>query len=146
MCSGLIKGSSPGPENKIFNSDMGVVEAGTQDSKHVLLVYVYFVQDCMLHSFQEVAYKGPKRLCFPDVLLFSKKICVLAARMVARNFTRALGYAKRPLSPMPDFVLGRHRVGHISQPADSVVHRYRCCPLSMLVGTPVGMGWGCGGG
>ena len=39
-----------------------------------------------------------KRLCFLGFCHFSKKIWVLAARLGARNFTRALGYAKHPLS------------------------------------------------
>ena len=52
----------------------------------------------MQHSFQEATYEGPKRLCFPDLLHFSKKIGVLGARLGARNFTRVLGYAKHPLS------------------------------------------------
>ena len=106
------------------------------------LFQLFFLEKCTysrLHSFQVVTYEGPKRLCFPDVLHFSKKICVLAARLVTRNFTRALGYAKRPLSPMPDFALGQHRVGHISQPADRVVDRYRCCPLSLLAGSTIGV-------
>ena len=40
---------------------------------------------------------------------FSKKIWVLAARLVARNFTRALGYAKRPLSVVHAFAGARER-------------------------------------
>ena len=129
-------------QNRIFNIDMGAVGAGNQDWHHVLLVYLYFVQDCMQHSFQEATYEGPKRLCFPDLLHFSKKIGVLGARLGSRNFTRALGYAKHPLSPMPDFALGRYRVGHISQPADIAVDRYRCWPLSLLVDTAVVGGGG----
>ena len=76
--------------------------------------------------FKRLLTKVPKDYVFPDLLHFSKKIGVLGARLGARNFTRALGYAKHPLSPMPDFALGRHRVGHISQPADIAVDRYRC--------------------
>ena len=41
---------------------------------------------------------------------FSKKIGFLAARLVARNFTRALGYAKRPLLPVPDIACWWQRV------------------------------------
>ena len=39
-----------------------------------------------------------QRLCFLGFCHFSKKTWVLAARLGARNFTRALGYAKHPLS------------------------------------------------
>ena len=132
----------PRGQNRKFNIDMGAVGAGNQDWHHVLLVYLYFVQDCMQHSFQEATYEGPKRLCFPDLLHFSKKIGVLGARLGARNFTRVLGYAKHPLSPMPDFALARHRVGHISQPANIAVDRYRCWPISLLADTAVGGGGG----
>ena len=113
-------------QKRIFNFDMGSVGAGNQDCHHVLLVYLYFVQDCMQHHFQEVGYEGPDRLCFPDVLHFSKKIGVLAARLVARNFTLALGYAKHPLSPLRDFALYRHRVRHISLATDIAVDKHRC--------------------
>ena len=80
----------------------------------------------MQHSFQDLGYGGPNRLCFPDVFHFSKKIGFLAARLVARNFTRGLGYAKPPLSPLRDIALVRHRVGYISQAADIAVDRHRC--------------------
>ena len=80
----------------------------------------------MQHSFQDVGYGGPNRLCFPDVFHFFKKIGFLAARLVARNFTRALGYTKRPLSPLRDFALVQHCVGYISQAADIAVDRHRC--------------------
>ena len=50
-----------------------------------------------------------KRLCFHDFLPFSKKNGFLAARLVARNFTRAVGYANRPLSPLHDIAVARHR-------------------------------------
>ena len=125
-------------QNRIFNIDMGAVGAGNQDWHHVLLVYLYFVQDCMQHSFQDVGYGGPNRLCFPDVFHFSKKIGFLAARLVARNFTRGLGYAKPPLSPLRDIALVRHRVGYISQAADIAVDRHRCWPLSLLADTAGG--------
>ena len=75
----------------------------------------------MQHSFQDVGYGGPNRLCFPDVFHFSKKIGFLAARLVARNFTRALGYAKRPLSPVPDIAVGWYRVRPASQLQDLAV-------------------------
>ena len=130
-------------QNRLFNIDMGAVGAGNQDWHQVLLVYLYFDQDCMQHSFLEVGYEGPSRLCFPDVSHFSKKIGVLAARLVARNFTRALGYAKRPLSPLRDLALVRHYVGYISQTADIAVDRYRCWPLLLLAGIAVGGGWAC---
>ena len=39
-----------------------------------------------------------QRLCFLGFSYFSKKTWVLAARLGTRNFTRALGYAKHPLS------------------------------------------------
>ena len=51
-----------------------------------------------------------KILCFHDFLPFSKKNGFLAARLVARNFTRVVGYANRPLSPLHDIAVGRHRV------------------------------------
>ena len=51
-----------------------------------------------------------KRLCFLDFLPFSKKNGFLAARLVARNFTRAGGYANRPLLPLHDIAVGRHRL------------------------------------
>ena len=51
-----------------------------------------------------------KRLCFPDFLPFSRKNGFLAACLVARNFTRAVGYANRPLSPLHDIAVGRHRL------------------------------------
>ena len=63
----------------------------------------------MQHSFQDVVYGGPNRLCFPDVFHFSKKIGLLAARLVTRNFTRVVGYANRPLSPLHDIAVGQHR-------------------------------------
>ena len=119
-------------QNRIFNIDMGAVGAGNQDWHHVLLVYLYFVQDCMQHSFQDVGYGGPNRLCFPDVFHFSKKIGFLAARLVARNFTRALGYAKRPLSPLRNIALGRHHVGPTSRWVYIAGCRHRCWQTSML--------------
>ena len=63
----------------------------------------------MQHSFQEATYEGPERLCFPDLLHFSKKIGVLGARLGARNFTRVLGYAKHPLSVAHAFAYARFR-------------------------------------
>ena len=63
----------------------------------------------MQHSFQDVGYGGPNRLCFPDVFHFSKKIGFLAARLGARNFTRALGYAKRLLSVVHAYADARLR-------------------------------------
>ena len=39
---------------------------------------------------------GLEKLCFQGYCHFSKKMRVLAARLGARNFTRVLGYAKRP--------------------------------------------------
>ena len=79
----------------------------------------------MHHSFQEFGYEGPNRLCFPDVLHFSKKIGFLAARLVARNFTWALGYAKRPLSPLPDIAVSGHRGRLTSRSADIAYGRHR---------------------
>ena len=132
-------------QNRIFNIDMGAVGAGNQDWHHVLLVYLYFVQDCMQHSFQDVGYGGPNRLCFPDVFHFSKKIGFLAARLVARNFTRALGYAKRPLSPLRDIALVRHRVGPTSRWVYIAGCRHRCWQTSMLTIIAVSR-HRCGGG
>ena len=120
----------PRGQNRKFNIDMGAVGAGNQDWHHVLLVYLYFVQDCMQHSFQDVGYRGPNRLCFPDVFHFSKKIGFLAARLVARNFTRALGYAKRPLSPLPDIACCRHHVLSLSRTPDIAYAQHRVCPTS----------------
>ena len=68
----------------------------------------------MQHSFQEATYEGPKRLCFPDLLHFSKKIGVLGARLGARNFTRALGYAKCPLSVALAFAGASFRILKLS--------------------------------
>ena len=120
-------------QNRIFNIDMGAVGAGNQDWHHVLLVYLYFVQDCMQHSFQDVGYGGPNRLCFPDVFHFSKKIGFLAARLGARNFTRALGYAKRPLSPLHDIGCGQHRV----QPTSRVANiAHNGCRMRLTSHTP----------
>ena len=133
-------------QNRIFNIDMGAVGAGNQDWHHVLLVYLYFVQDCMQHSFQDVGYRGPNRLCFPDVFHFSKKIGFLAARLVARNFTRALGYAKHPLSPLRIIALVRHRVGPTSRWVCIAGCRHCCWMISMLTIIPVSRHrWGAGG-
>ena len=56
-----------------------------------------------------------KRLCFLGFCHFSKKIWVLAARLGARNFTRALGYAKHPLSVVHAFADARFRRRTLSQ-------------------------------
>ena len=50
-----------------------------------------------------------KNLCFLAFFPFSKKMGVLAARFGAMTFTRALGYAKRLLSPAPDIAGSRKR-------------------------------------
>ena len=50
-----------------------------------------------------------KNLCYPAFWHFSKKIGVLAARFGAMTFTRALGYAKRPLLRAPDIAGSRPR-------------------------------------
>ena len=57
----------------------------------------------------------PKNLCFPKFLPFSKKIGRLAARFGAMTFTRALGYAKRPLSVVRAFADARFRRRRLSQ-------------------------------
>ena len=49
----------------------------------------------------------PKNLCFPGFWPFSKKMGLLAARYGAMTFTRALGYAKRPLSVVLAFADAR---------------------------------------
>ena len=54
-------------------------------------------------------------LCFQGYCHFSKKMRVLAARLGARNFTRALGYAKRPLSVVLAFADARLRRRTLSQ-------------------------------
>ena len=51
----------------------------------------------------------PKNLCFPGFSPFSKKIGRLAARFGAMTFTRALGYAKRPLLVVHAFADARFR-------------------------------------
>ena len=71
-----------------------------------------------------------KGLCFPEFSAFSKKIGFLAARLVARNFTRALGYAKRPLSPLPDIACCRHRVLPLARTPDIAYARHRVHPTS----------------
>ena len=91
----------------------------------------------MQHSFQDVDYVGPNRLCFPEVLHFSKKIGFLAARLVARNFTRALGYAKRPLSPVPDIAVGWYRMRPTSQLQDLAVVNWRLFTPKIICGVSV---------
>ena len=56
----------------------------------------------------------PKNLCYPRFLPFSKKIGRLAARFGAMTFTRALGYAKRPLSVVRAFADARFRMRTLS--------------------------------
>ena len=58
---------------------------------------------------------GLEKLCFQGYCHFSKKMRVLAARLGARNFTRALGYAKRPLSVVLAFADARLRRRTLSQ-------------------------------
>ena len=68
-----------------------------------------------------------KRLCFSGVLPFSKKTGFLAARLVARNFTRALGYANRPLLPLPGIAVGRHCSCQTSRSLHLALDRLSCC-------------------
>ena len=56
-----------------------------------------------------------QRLWFLGFCLFSKKTWVLAARLGARNFTRALGYAKHPLSVVHAFADARFPRRTLSQ-------------------------------
>ena len=56
-----------------------------------------------------------QRLWFLGFCLFSKKTWVLAARLGARNFTRALGYAKHPLSVVHAFADARFHRRTLSQ-------------------------------
>ena len=56
-----------------------------------------------------------QRLWFLGFCLFSKKTWVLAARLGARNFTRALGYAKHPLSVVHAFADARFRRRTLAQ-------------------------------
>ena len=58
-------------------------------------------------------------LCFQGYCHFSKKMRVLAARLGARNFTRALGYAKHPLSVVQFFAVARFRSRTLPHPADN---------------------------
>ena len=88
----------------------------------------------VLHHFHvfdlHTAHSYYKRLCFSDFSPFSKKIGFLAARLVARNFTRALGYAKRPLSPLPDIACCRHRVLPLARTPDIAYAQHRIRPTS----------------
>ena len=56
----------------------------------------------------------------------------LAARLVARNFTRAVGYANRPLSPLHDIAVARHRGWPTSPPSDIAHTLHRCYKPSWL--------------
>ena len=78
-------------------------------------------------------------------LHFPKKIWVLAARLVARNFTRALGYAKRPLSVALAFAGAPFRIlklSHLKVTAGShlckIGAKIRGGRLSLGVGYTVG--------
>ena len=61
----------------------------------------------------------PKNLCFPGFLPFSKKMGRLAARFGTMTFTRALGYAKHPLSVVQFFAVARFRSRTLPHPADN---------------------------
>ena len=64
----------------------------------------------------------PKNLCHPRFLPFSKKIGFLAARFGAMTFTRALGYAKHPLSVVRAFADACFRMCTLSH-----VHAFADC-------------------
>ena len=66
-----------------------------------------------------------QRLCFLGFCHFSKKTWVLAARLGARNFTRALGYAKHPLSVVHAFADARFRRRTLSQTHACADARFR---------------------
>ena len=88
---------------------------------------------------RETCFFFKKGLCFPEFSAFSKKIGFLAARLVARNFTRALGYAKRPLSPLPDIACCRNRVLTLARTPDIAYARHR---VRLTSRTPnIACGW-----
>ena len=80
---------------------------------------------------------GPKNLCFPGILPFSKKLGRLAARFGTMTFTLALGYAKRPLLVVHDFADARFRWRRLSLThafADARFRRQRTSLLHSSVG------------
>ena len=79
----------------------------------------------------------PKNLCFPGFLPFSKKMGRLAARFGTMTFTRALGYAKRPLLVVHDFADARFRWRRLSLThafADAHFRRHRTSLLHSYIG------------
>ena len=63
---------------------------------HDILGFTPTIRECKM---SQIFFQIP---CFLWFCPFSKKIGLLAARFGTRNFTRALGYAKRPLSDAAD--------------------------------------------
>ena len=71
-----------------------------------------------------------QRLCFLGFCHFSKKTWVLAARLGARNFTRALGYAKHPLPVLHAYADARLRRRSLTQTLAYADARFRRRTLS----------------
>ena len=69
---------------------------------NVILTWGDRIEGYITSGLVKIAQMCPESLCFPGISAFSKKIGFLAARFGAMIFTRALGYAKRPLLPGPD--------------------------------------------
>ena len=83
----------------------GIKENGTNEKKLVLFIKNYFDDEISL-LYGDGHFEYLKEV-FGH---FSKKTRLLAARLGARNFTRALGYAKHPLSGVQAFAdAGIHR-------------------------------------